>query len=265
MVEFKFIAVKKFIRLTILKKQLLLCAVIVFTFLTADCQRQYPAYKVSVGGFMFADYSYWNPGIAAEFSVSRKLYKSFYARLWYHKSNSHHFAIPKDEWQGYTPELGAPDVYGNYFIGKPVAGFFGDEYDSYNKNAFLFNLAINREFGRKQFKYIPEFGLSFGWSQEFEFFLKSVGSQNGIITGASSQARFIKGRVFGVNMSPLNIEYGLKNGFALQFAARLYLTTTREKKQEGANAYYSVGDPYDGVAFGFTLVKSFNQLKFSAK
>jgi hypothetical protein len=243
--------------------QLLLCAIVVILFYAnASAQKKIPKYKVGFNFSIIGDFDYGKPGLAAEFGISKKIYKKFYARLWYHKSNSHNFSIPRNKWYGFTsfrepypdPSI-VQDIYASYFVGKPAADFFGSRYTTYNKNVYTFNFAVNKECGRGKLKFIPEVGFSIGHSQSFSFFLKEIASTNGIITGAFSQANFYTNMVYGLSMS-FSLDYQLKNNLNLQFNIREYLNTTRTTR-----AGSLIGEPYYAVCLGFTITKSFNSFK----
>jgi hypothetical protein len=239
-------------------KLLLFFTVAVLYSLQIKGQQLNPKYKVGVSALLFSDYGYPKPGFAMEASISRLIYKKIYARLWIHKSNSNYYPIPKNKWEGFV-NYGNEDVYASYFVGKPVDGFFKNKYDTYNKNAYLFNLAINRAFGKKRLKFIPEIGLSYGRAKEFNFNLKEITYTNGIITSAKSQAYFAKNQVFGKNLS-LTIDYKLKNNYNIQFNYKLYLTNPKEVDIPNLGVQ-SQGNPYEGAAIGFTLTKSFDYFK----
>lgn len=234
-------------------QQVLLIAVLVLTNITAQGQKSKAhKYKLNAALQTVLDLDYSVPGIAFDIGISRPIYKKFNVKLWYHHANTHNFAAPKNKMFGYTANPGNPqpglihDIYANHFIGQPTSVFFNGKSESFNKNTFLFNVAINKEFGKKRYRFIPEFGASIGGNHQFKMFLKAIGSNNGIIETATSQASFVKTFIRGVNLS-LNQEYRISKKSYIELNIREYLVTTFEK-----NSINIIGSFYEAINIGFT-------------
>ncbi len=234
-------------------QQVLLIAVLVFINLTIQGQKsKLNKYKLNAAVQTVLDLDYSIPGIAFDIGISSPIYKKFNIKLWYHHANTHQFVAPKYKMYGYTANPGNPqsgiihDIYANHFIGQSASIFFNGKAESFNKNTFLLNLAFNKEFGKRRYRFIPEFGASIGGNHQFKMFLKAIGHINGIIETATSQASFVRTFVRGVNLS-LNQEYKISKKSYIELNIREYLTTGFDKH------YYSIiGGSYEAINIGFT-------------
>ncbi len=228
--------------------------VLIFALQAQTCMGQNKFFKGFTGGMGFngtIDYSYSRLGFSTDMFIRKKVYKGAGISINWHRAKIQKFLFGSypSSWLDY----GTVDTYAKQFIGKSVDYFYGTKGTSFIINASTIDLNINYEFGRKN-KFVPEFGLSCGVASEANLSLRGISSSNGKIITASSQSKFKRNFVYGVNLS-IAKQYWLNSETALFFKTKMILTTPRTYAINSVSSGSKGESFYQSVNFGIGIIK----------
>lgn len=197
------------------------------------------------------EYGYPRLGFSTDFFIRKKVYKRVGLSLNYHRAK-----IQKFLFGGYPShwlDYGTVDTYAQEFIGRSTDFFGGTKGTSFVINASTVDLNVNYEFGNKN-RIVPEFGFSIGVASEANLSLRGISSSNGIILTASSQSKFQRNLVYGVNLS-LADQYWFSDNSAIFFKAKMILTTPRSTTNQFNVATDKGQSFYESGNFGIGIIK----------
>lgn len=232
--------------------------IIVLQLLSTPSIAQQKVFNGLTGGFGVngtIEYSYPRLGFSTDLFIRKKVYKKAGISLNWHRVKIQKFLFGSypSSWLDY----GTVDTYAKQFIGKGTDYFYGTKGTSFIINASTIDLTANYQFGQKN-KIVPEFGLSVGVASETSLSLRGISSSNGKILTASSQSKFMRNFIYGVNLSIAD-QYWVNTETALFFKAKMILTTPRSS----TNMYNVSTDKgtsfYESVSFGIGVIKKLHK------
>jgi len=204
-----------------------------------------------VGVNATSEYGYPRVGFSTDVFVRKQVYKRIGLSLNYHRAKIQKFLF--GAYPSHWLDYGTVDTYAQEFIGRSTDYFGGTKGTSFVINASTVDLNIDYKFGKKN-KIIPSFGFMVGVVSEANLSLRGISYSNGIILTASSQSKFQRNFVYGVNLS-ITKEYWISDNSAIFFRAKMILTNPRSSTNEFNVATDKGQKPYESANFGIGIVK----------
>jgi len=202
------------------------------------------------------EYNYPTLGFSTDVFLRKKVYKKIGLSVNWHRAKVQRSLF--GNYPSHWLDFGTVDTYAQQFIGKSVDYFFSPKGTSFVINATTFDLNIDYEFGKKKNKIVPAFGFSCGISSEAKLYLRGISYSNGIIRSASSQSKFQRNFVYGINLSIAD-QYWINDDLALFFKAKMILTRPRAFATGPQSVAYKGDSFYESRNFGFGIIKKLNK------
>lgn len=206
---------------------------------------------VGMGLNATSEYGYPRFGLSTDIFVRTNIYKKIGLTLNYHKVKIQKFLF--GAYPSHWLDYGTTDTYAKEFIGKSTSYFAGTNSTSFVINASTIDLNVDYKFGKRN-KIIPAFGFTAGFVSEANLSLRGISFSNGIILTASSESKFQRNFVYGVNLS-LTDEFPLNSNTFGFFRLKMILATPRSTSNEFNVATEKGVRLYESGNFGVGIIK----------